>query len=222
MRHLLFAITLTAALAGTAAAQDSSTHGTKKNDSVSTAPWPAEKANEWYKSVPWLVGSNFAPSTAINQLEMWQADTFDLPTIDKELGYAEQLGFTSMRVFLHNIPYEEDKDGFLNRIDQFLATADKHHIGIMFVLLDSVWDPFPKAGKQREPKPHVHNSGWVQAPGADILKDPAKQDTLKPYVTGVIGRFAKDKRVHVWDIYNEPDNPVPSCLPCTCAAVSAR
>lgn len=181
----------------------------KPDDTVSTAPWPAEKANEWYKTVPWLVGSNFGPSTAINQLEMWQADTFDLPTIDKELGWAEQLGFTSMRVFLHNIPYETDKDGFLNRMDQFLATADKHHIGIMFVLLDSVWDPFPKAGKQREPKPHVHNSGWVQAPGADILKDPEKQDTLKPYVVGVISRFANDKRVYLWDIYNEPDNPVP-------------
>jgi hypothetical protein len=38
-------------------------------------PWPAEKVNAWAHALPWLVGCNYAPSTAINQLEMWQADT---------------------------------------------------------------------------------------------------------------------------------------------------
>ena len=171
--------------------------------------WSAERANKWYAEQPWLVGSNFAPSTAVNQLEMWQADTFDLPTIDRELGYAQQLGFTSMRVFLHDIPWKEDREGFLSRIDQFLNVAQKHHIGIMFVIFDSVWNPFPKAGAQPTPKPHVHNSEWVQSPGANILKDPAKQDELKDYVTGLLTRFKNDKRVVIWDLYNEPDNPVP-------------
>lgn len=178
-------------------------------DSSTTGPWPAEKANEWYAKQPWLVGPNFSPSTAINQLEMWQEDTFDLETIDRELGWAEDLGFTSVRVFLHDILWEQDREGLLKRMEQFLDTAEKHKIGVMFVLFDSVWDPYPKGGKQREPKPHVHNSGWVQSPGADILKDPAKQDRLKDYVVGVISHFRDDKRIHVWDIYNEPDNPVP-------------
>ncbi|HMJ20698.1 MAG TPA: hypothetical protein VK513_02275, partial [Terriglobales bacterium] len=97
--------------------------------------------------------------------------------------------------------------GFLRRMDQFLQVADKHHIRIMFVLLDSVWDPYPKLGKQRDPKPHVHNSGWVQAPGAEILKDETRWDReLKPYVVGVIGRFRNDRRVLLWDLMNEPDN----------------
>src|SRR5678815_415573 len=94
-------------------------------------------------------------------------------------------------------------------MDQFLAMADKHKIGVMFCLFDSVWDPDPKAGKQREPYPHRHNSGWVQSPGQDFLKDPAKQDELKAYVQDVIGHFRNDKRIQVWDLFNEPDNKVP-------------
>jgi hypothetical protein len=169
--------------------------------------WPAQQANDWYTRQPFLVGSNFIPSTAINELEMWQADTFDLPIIDRELGWAEGLGMNTMRVFLHNLLWQQDSAGFLRRTDQFLQVADKHHIRIMFVLLDSVWDPYPKLGRQRDPKPHVHNSGWVQAPGAEILKnEPRWNQELKPYVVGVISHFRDDPRVLMWDLMNEPDN----------------
>jgi len=169
--------------------------------------WPTQQANDWYTHQPFLVGSNFIPSTAINELEMWQADTFDLPTIDRELGWAEGLGMNTMRVFLHNLLWQQDSAGFLRRTDQFLQVADKHHIRIMFVLLDSVWDPYPKLGRQRDPKPHVHNSGWVQAPGAEILKnEPRWNQELKPYVVGVISHFRDDPRVLMWDLMNEPDN----------------
>ena len=169
--------------------------------------WPAQQANDWYTHQPFLVGSNFIPSTAINELEMWQADTFDLPTIDRELGWAEGVGMNTMRVFLHNLLWQQDSAGFLRRTDQFLQVADKHHIRIMFVLLDSVWDPYPKLGRQRDPKPHVHNSGWVQAPGAEILKnEPRWNQELKPYVVGVISHFRDDPRVLMWDLMNEPDN----------------
>jgi hypothetical protein len=172
--------------------------------------WTTQQATDWYAGQPWLVGSNFIPSTAINELEMWQADTFDLPTIDRELGWAQGLGMNTMRVFLHNLLWQEDSKGFLTRMDQFLAVADKHHIRITFVLLDSVWDPYPKPGKQREPRPHVHNSGWMQAPGADILKDPSHWNkTLKPYVLGVMTHFRNDKRILMWDLMNEPDNDNP-------------
>ncbi len=173
-------------------------------------PWTPKQANDWYSRQPWLVGSNFIPSTAINELEMWQADTFDVPTIDRELGLAQGLGMNTMRVFLHNLLWQQDSAGFLHRMDQFLEVADKHHIRIMFVLLDSVWDPNPKLGKQRDPKPHVHNSGWVQAPGAEILKDESRWNReLKPYVVGVISHFRADPRVLMWDLMNEPDNENP-------------
>ncbi len=169
-------------------------------------PWPVEKAQKWAESHPWLVGCNYAPAYAINQLEMWQGDTFDLAAIDEELGWAQGLGFTSIRVFLHHLLWEQDAEGFLRRMDQFLEVADKHKIGVMFVLFDSVWDPFPALGKQRAPKPGLHNSGWVQSPGLAILKDPSKWATLRPYVQGVLKRFKDDPRVYAWDLINEPEN----------------
>jgi hypothetical protein len=173
----------------------------------STKQWTPQQANDWYAQQPWLVGSNFVPNTAINELEMWQADTFDLPTIDREFSWAESLGMNTIRVFLHNLLWQGNGSDLLERMEKFLQVADKHHIRITFVLLDSVWDPNPKLGKQREPRPHVHNSGWVQAPGAEILKNPSGWDKqLKPYIVGVIGHFRDDKRVLMWDLMNEPDN----------------
>jgi hypothetical protein len=168
--------------------------------------WSEAKANAWSNDHRWLVGCNFSPSTAINQLEMWQADSFDAATIDRELGWAEQLGFTSVRVFLHHLLWQQDAKGFLKRMDEFLTIAHKHRIGVMFVLFDSCWDPDPKLGQQREPKPFVHNSGWVQTPGREFTANPARLDELKPYVQGVVGHFRKDKRIDFWDLYNEPDN----------------
>ena len=168
--------------------------------------WSEEKANAWGKDHRWLVGCNFSPSTAINQLEMWQADSFDPKTIDRELGWAEGLGFTSVRVFLQNQLWEQDSKGFVKRMDRFLSLAHKHHIGVMFVLFDSCWDPDPKLGTQRAPKPFVHNSGWVQSPGRAYMADPSRLDELKPYVQGVIRHFRNDKRIDFWDVYNEPDN----------------
>ena len=137
---------------------------------------------------------------------MWQADTFDPQRIDLELGWAESIGLNTMRVFLHDLPWKEDSAGFQKRIETFLAIADKHHIRIIFVLFDSVWDPQPHSGPQRAPRPGVHNSGWVQSPGAAALQDPAQYARLEPYVKGVVGAFAKDPRVVAWDVWNEPSN----------------
>ncbi len=170
------------------------------------ARWPEAKANEWYGRQPWLVGSNYIPATAINELEMWQAETFDPKTIDKELGWAEGLGMTTMRVFLHDLPWQQDAAGYRERINRFLDIAARHHIKPLLVLFDSCWDPYPKLGPQRNPRPGVHNSGWLQAPGAAALQDQAEYPRLKAYVTGVVTAFGKDPRVLGWDVWNEPDN----------------
>ena len=168
--------------------------------------WSREQAAAWYAAQPWLVGCNYIPSTAINQLEMFQADTFDPETIDRELALAQGLGFNSIRVFLHDLLWLQDREGFLRRCDEFLAIADRHGIGVMFVLFDSCWHPQPRLGRQPEPLPFTHNSGWVQGPGAEALQDPAARLRLRAYVMGVVGRFADDPRVVVWDVWNEPDN----------------
>lgn len=127
--------------------------------------WTKEQANEWYQQWGWLRGCDFIPSTAINQLEMWQADTFDPVTIDRELGWAEDIGMNCMRVYLHHLVWETDKEGFKKRINEYLTIADKHHISTIFVFLDDCWNPTYQAGKQPEPQPGVHNSGWARDPG---------------------------------------------------------
>ncbi len=168
--------------------------------------WTADRANAWYAAQPWRVGSNYIPATAINQLEMWQAATFDPKRIDLELGWAESLGLNTMRVFLHDLLWQQDPEGFKSRLNTFLAIANKHHIKILFVLFDSCWDPNPHLGKQREPRPGIHNSGWVQSPGTSSLQDPTQLPRLEGYVKGVVGAFARDQRILGWDVWNEPDN----------------
>lgn len=168
--------------------------------------WTEKQAADWYAKQPWPVGSNYIPADAINELEMWQADTFDPKRIDLELGWAEAIGLNTMRVFLHDLPWQQDATGFQKRIDTFLQIAAKHHIKPLFVLFDSCWDPQPHLGKQHAPKPGVHNSGWVQSPGAQALQDPSQYPRLEAYVKGVVGAFAKDERILGWDIWNEPDN----------------
>lgn len=182
------------------------THAAAFQTLAATQKWTESKANEWYKSQGFLVGSNYNPASAINELEMWQADTFDPKRIDLELGWAADIGMNTMRVYLHDLAYKQDPKGFLERVDRFLAIAEKHKIKPMLVLFDSCWDPFPVAGKQRAPRPGIHNSGWVQSPGKVALEDPAEYPRLEAYVRGVVTRFANDKRVLAWDIWNEPDN----------------
>lgn len=171
-----------------------------------TERWTPQAANAWYAKQPWLVGANYVPSNAINELEMWQAATFDPAINDRELGLAEAIGMNTMRVFLQDQLWAQDPEGFKKRLEVFLGIAAKHHIRPLLVLFDSCWEADPKLGPQHPPIPGVHNSGWVQSPGAKELLDPAYEPKLREYVVGVVGAFAKDERVLGWDLWNEPDN----------------
>jgi 3-hydroxyisobutyrate dehydrogenase len=169
-----------------------------------TERWTPARAHAWYATQPWFVGCNFTPSYAINQLEMWQPETFDLAAIERELALAASLGMNAARVYLHDLLWEQDAPGFLDRIDQFLSVAFRFNIRTMLVLFDSCWHPEPALGPQPQPKAGVHNSGWVQSPGVPALENPAEHPRLRTYVEGVVKRFAGDDRVFAWDIWNEP------------------
>lgn len=174
--------------------------------SEAPARWSQAQAQRWYQAQPWLVGSNYIPADAINQLEMWQAESYHPARIDLELSWAESIGMNTMRVFLHDELWQQDPEGFKKRIDSFLTIAARHHIRPVFVLFDSCWDPYPHLGPQHPPIPGVHNSGWVQSPGAELLRTPQQQDRLRDYVQGIVGSFAHDQRILAWDLWNEPDN----------------
>lgn len=181
--------------------------------STATARWSAERANTWYNRQPWLVGANYIPSNSINELEMFQAATFDPAINDRELGLAESIGMNTVRVFLQDQLWLADPAGTRQRLDAFLTIAAKHGIRPMLVLFDSCWETDPHLGPQHPPIPGVHNSGWVQSPGKRRLLDPAVEPELKQYVQGVVGAFANDNRILAWDIWNEPDNKGGDKLP---------
>ena len=171
--------------------------------------WTEERAWQWHNENGWMVGTNFNPSTSINQLEFWQEDTYDQETIERELEWSAELGMNMHRVYLHNLLWDQDSIGFLKRVDTYLEISESKGIKTLLVLLDDVWHPIPKLGKQPEPLPFIHNSGWVQAPGSKILGDSSRHNELKNYIKGVITHFSDDKRVMGWDLYNEPDNVSP-------------
>ncbi|WP_083252154.1 aldose epimerase family protein [Pedobacter steynii] len=177
-----------------------------KKREVQSAKWTIEKVNAWYKQQQWIVGANFLPSTAINQLEMWQAESFDPQTIERELGWAAKIGLNTMRVYLHSVAWKQDPDGLKKRMDQYLGIADQHGIKTIFVFFDDCWNKEAKPGKQAAPKPGIHNSGWVQDPGQPGSGDPKNFPDLEKYVKDVLGHFGKDKRILLWDLYNEPGN----------------
>jgi hypothetical protein len=174
--------------------------------SASAGTWTPEDITRWYRAQPWLVGANFVPKDAENPLEMWQAGTFNLPEIDRELGYAERLGMNTVRVFLHDLLWQTDRVGFERRLDAFLDVASRHHIRPLLVLFDSCWDPAPVAGVQPPPRVGVHNSRWVQSPGIAALANPNEYPRLEMYVRGIVSAFARDPRILAWDVWNEPDN----------------
>ncbi len=151
------------------------------------------------------MGCNFIPSTAVNQLEMWQADTFDVHTIDRELGWAADIEFNSVRVFLHDLVWQAEPETFKQRIDTFLGTASRHNIRTVLVIFDDCWNDEPKLGRQPAPLPGVHNSGWMQSPGSQGVLG-RNWARLERYVSDIVGAFGRDPRVLFWDLYNELGN----------------
>jgi hypothetical protein len=194
--------------AGTTLAQSPRAAAAPPRASAEPSRWSPDRANSWYQAQGWPVGANYITSTAINQLEMFQPGTYDPRRIDTELGWARFHGLNTVRVFLHDQLWAQDSRGFQTRLAQFVGIAARHRIKPLFVLFDSCWDPLPRSGRQHAPRPGIHNSGWVQSPGAERIDDRRYTRTLYDYVTGVMGQFRNDDRVLGWDLWNEPDNPV--------------
>ena len=193
--------------AGAALAQSPRASAEPPRASAEPSRWSPDRANTWYQAQGWPVGANFITSNAINQLEMFQAGTYDPRRIDAELGWARFHGLNTVRVFLHDQLWAHDSRGFQTRLAQFVGIAARHRIKPLFVLFDSCWDPLPRLGRQHAPTPGVHNSGWVQSPGAERIDDPRYTRVMQDYVTGVLTQFRNDDRVFGWDLWNEPDNP---------------
>lgn len=177
-------------------------------NSPENGKWSADQANAWWDGRDWVCGFNFLPSTAVNFLELWMADTFDRETIERELGLAASVGFNALRVNLHYLVWKHDRDGLIERMGWFLETASAKGIDTVFVPFDdcSFGGFEPEYGPQPDPVPNLHNSRAVASPGRAIVMDRSQWQDLEAFVTDVITTFRDDKRILFWDLYNEPGN----------------
>lgn len=175
--------------------------------SQKNSQWTPEQARAWYDAQGWLAGCDYIPANAINQIEMWSGDTYSHDLINKELGWAEGLGFNTLRVYLSSVVYENDPEGLKDRMSDFLGICESHSIRPLFVFFDDCWNAASAYGKQPEPKPGIHNSGWVRDPSDALRADTlALYPKLEKYVKDVLTAFSADSRVLMWDLYNEPGN----------------
>lgn len=175
------------------------------------ARWSPKRAWDWYKTRPWIVGFNFVPSTACNTTELWSQETFDAATIDRELGMGAGLGFNSCRVFVQYLVWKHDPQGLKKRMDRFLSIADRHGLTTTLVLFDDCCfgeprqtEPYP--GRQREPIPGMILPSWTPSPGLKAVTDRSVWPDLEKYVKDLVVTFGRDRRVLMWDLYNEAGN----------------
>ena len=170
--------------------------------------WTEKDAKDWWKSRSWVCGFNFLPSTSVNFIEMWHADTFDMTTIERELGWAAEVGFNAIRVNLPFLGWQHDRDGLIDRVDRLLGTADARGLSTVLCLFDDCGfsGVEPHWGPQPDPQPGVHNSRAVASPGRFAVLDATLRPSLAEYVRDIIATFRADRRVLFWDLYNEPGN----------------
>ncbi|MDR3219065.1 MAG: hypothetical protein LBU22_08865 [Dysgonamonadaceae bacterium] len=180
-----------------------------KQEPATSERWTEEKASAWYAEQGWPVGANYVTSTAINQIEMWQAETFDPQTIDKEMGWMEDLGFNTVRIFLYDLVWQVDPDGMKERLSRFFDICEQHHLKVIasfFTNGGKPTQPEAKMGKQPDPIQGVHNSGWLQSPKAEVVNDSTQWAPLERYVKDILTTFKDDSRILLWCLYNEPQN----------------
>ncbi len=170
--------------------------------------WTEAEARSWWSSKPWICGFNFLPSSSVNFLEMWHADTFDRATIERELAWASEIGFNALRINLHYLVWKNDRDGLLERLDWLIGVADALGLATVPCPFDDCgFGGFePTYGPQPEPVHGVHNSRAVASPGRQLLLEPSEWTGFEAYVRDVVRTFRTDHRVLFWDLYNEPGN----------------
>ena len=187
---------------------------------MATEQWSVEQAWNWHNNSKWLRGCNFLPSDCCNRVAFWQSLDWEkhLDTADRELALAASIGYNSVRMILEFIVIDEEHDSFMERFEEFLTVADKHGISVMVCFGNDCTVPkdakyrAPHLGEQeydwgyhggRKNSPHGSNPGKI---GYSLLDDPETAERFFAYQKEIMTRYADDKRICVWDLFNEPGN----------------
>lgn len=191
--------------------------------------WTEAEAKSWYYDQPRMFGANYVMTYAVTPTEMWQADptipganTFDINAVRNELNKARDTGFNTLRVTLSYEVWKADRNGFMSRLNQFITESAARGIRPTLIFWDdvnfttnpSVQFREPYLGRQADPVPGMHNSQWTGTGGAAVRNNPgnwalSRTSSLpgagaKQYIQDIIGTYATDNRVLMWNGYNEP------------------
>jgi len=157
---------------------------------------------ECYDTSTW-VGANYTAAYAVNQVQFWH--DFRPDVVERELSAAKKyFGITTLRVYLHNVNFDEEKEVFLPNIESFLKICDRHGIRPGFTFFD---DCHRHEGifldKPTEPVKGYHNGRWAACP-QDRERTEENLPKFKSYIQDVISPHHEDPRVLWWEIFNEP------------------
>ena len=182
-------------------------------------PWSKERAWAWYNARPWIRGCNFMGSDCVNRIDQWQEYKFEekLATADREFALMASIGYNSVRLILEYEVWDRQHDGFMERLERYLATAWKHGISAMLCLSNecAVRTPTfqPAVFGEQLWQPGFHGGrewGTWYTHGSDVrynlLDDPEVAPKYYEMVREIISTYAHDERVVVWNLMNEPGN----------------
>ena len=181
--------------------------------------WSKERAWEWYNARPWLRGCNFMSSDCANRIDQWQEYGFEerLETTDKELKLLAETGFNSIRIIPEFIVWKKEHDGFMERFEKYLETADQYGITCMVVFGNDCMPPKEELmNRMQLGEQHVDwgyhggrkvsQHGRFEGHGYSLLDEPELAQEHYEWVREIVSKYKNDERIVMWDVFNEPGN----------------
>lgn len=181
--------------------------------------WSREKIWEWYNSKPWIRGCNFMSSDCANRIDQWQEYNFEerFETTKRELALAAETGFNSIRIIPEFFVWKQEHDGFMERFERYISEAAKNGISCMIVLGNDCMPPKEEAlARMHLGEQHVDwgyhggrkisQHGSFEGAGYSIIDEPEYAEEFYKYVKEIVTKYKNDKRIIIWDVFNEPGN----------------
>ncbi|MBQ9098008.1 MAG: cellulase family glycosylhydrolase [Clostridia bacterium] len=181
--------------------------------------WSKEQAWEWYKAQPWIRGFNGYPQNCVNRIAMWQAHNHQavIAQIEKEFALARETGLNAVRAIIQFEVWYYEHDSFMANLEEYLNLAQRYGIKVMLCLGNDCtvpkddWKPVVfgeqnvdwgwHSGIRKGP----HAKGY-RAPGYMMADDPEYLPEYYRMVDELAAKYAKDERIHIWDVWNEIGN----------------
>ena len=181
--------------------------------------WSIEKIWEWYNKRPWIRGCNFMSSDCANRIDQWQEYGFEerFENAVRELALAAETGFNSIRIIPEFFVWEKEHNGFMERLERYIAAAWANGISCMIVLGNDCVPPKSEAlqrlklGEQEFDFGYhggrkISQHGSFSGAGYSILDDPETAESFYKYVHEIVTKYKDDERIIIWDVFNEPGN----------------